>query len=85
MNRFIFLLNSADQAVQRLGKPAAAPKILGSNPSKTWMSNCPSLAPPVAAPFCALKLVDGKCQVQSPVALVDLAVRSFPWFSPKLA
>ena len=31
------------------------------------------------------KLVDGKCQVQSPVALVDLAVRSFPWFSPKLA
>ena len=27
---------------------------------------------------CARKLVDGRCQVQSPVALVDLAVRSFP-------
>ena len=31
------------------------------------------------------KLVDGRCKVQSPIALVDLAVRSFPWFSPKLA
>ena len=31
------------------------------------------------------KLEDGECQVQTPVALVDLAVRSFPWFSPKLA
>ena len=26
------------------------------------------------------KLADGRCQVQSPVTLVDLAVRSFPWF-----
>ena len=31
-----------------------------------------------------LKLVDGRCRVQFPVALVDLAARSFPWFSPKL-
>ena len=31
------------------------------------------------------KLVDGRCQVHSLVTLVDLAVRSFPWFSPKLA
>ena len=31
------------------------------------------------------KLVDGRCQVRSPVALVDLAVRSFLWFSPKLS
>ena len=30
------------------------------------------------------KLVDRICQVQSPVALADLAVRSFPWFSAKL-
>ena len=27
------------------------------------------------------KLVDGKRHVQSPLAFVDLAVRSFPWFS----
>ena len=26
----------------------------------------------------------GRCRVLFPVALVDLAVRSFPWFSPKL-
>ena len=32
----------------------------------------------------AQKLVDGRFQVLSSVALVDLAVRSFPWFSPKL-
>ena len=31
------------------------------------------------------KLEAGRCQVQTPVALVDLAFRSFPWFSPKLA
>ena len=31
------------------------------------------------------KLEDGRCQVRTPVALVDLAVWSFPWFSPKLA
>ena len=31
-----------------------------------------------------LELVDGRCQVQTSVALVDLAVRSFPWLSPKL-
>ena len=30
------------------------------------------------------KLVDGRCRVQFAVALVDLAVLSFPWFSPKL-
>ena len=28
------------------------------------------------------KLVDGRCQVHSSVALVDVAIRSFPWFSP---
>ena len=44
-------------------------------PEKTWMSNCPSLAPPEAERFCAKKLVDGRCQAQSPVALVDLDVR----------
>ena len=33
----------------------------------------------------ALKLVDGRGQVQSPVELADLAVRNFPRFSPKLA
>ena len=27
----------------------------------------------------------GKCQVQSPFALVDQVVQSFPWFSPNLA
>ena len=32
--------------------------------------------------FCS-KLVDGSCRFQFPIALVDLAVRSFPWFSPK--
>ena len=53
-------------------------------PCKVWLSNCPFLAPPVAARFCALKLVDGKCQVLSTIVLVDLPVRSFPWFSPKL-
>ena len=31
------------------------------------------------------KLLDGRCQVQFPVALVDLAIRTFPWFSPELA
>ena len=31
------------------------------------------------------KLLDGRCQVQSPVALVCLAAMSFPWFSSKLA
>ena len=31
-----------------------------------------------------LELVDGSCQVQSWVALVDLAVQSFPCFFPKL-
>ena len=29
-------------------------------------------------------LADGRFQVQSPVVLFDLDVRSFPWFSPKL-
>ena len=31
------------------------------------------------------KLVDGRIQVQTPDALVDLVVRSFPWFSSKFA
>ena len=30
------------------------------------------------------KLVNCRCRVQFPVTLVDLAVRRFPWFSPKL-
>ena len=33
----------------------------------------------------ALKLVNGRCQVQTPVTLVNLIVWSFPWFSPKIA
>ena len=41
-------------------------------------------APPVAQRYRS-NLEDGKCQVQTPVTLVDIAVRSFPWFSPKLA
>ena len=40
-------------------------------------------APPVAERFCP-QLMYGRCWVLSPVALLDLAVRSFPWFSPKL-
>ena len=41
-------------------------------------------APPVAE--CQRsKLDDGRCQFQIPVSLIDLAVRRFPWFSPKLA
>ena len=31
------------------------------------------------------KFVDGRCQIQIPVTLVDQAVWSFPWFSPKQA
>ena len=31
------------------------------------------------------KLEDKRCQIQSLVALVDLAIRSFSWFSTKLA
>ena len=31
------------------------------------------------------KLVDGRCRVQFPIALADLAVWNFPWFFPKLA
>ena len=31
------------------------------------------------------KLEDGKCRVQFPVALIDLAIRNFPCFSPELA
>ena len=30
-----------------------------------------------------INLVDVRCRVQYPVALVDLAIWSFPWFSPK--
>ena len=50
-------------------------------PSKVWMSNSPSFAPPVVA---LKKMVDRTCQVYSLVALVDLAVQSFPWFFPKI-
>ena len=32
-----------------------------------------------------LKLVDWRYQDHTPIALVDLAVPSFLWFSPKLA
>ena len=42
-------------------------------------------APPVEQAVMPSKLVDGRCRVQSPVALVDLAVRSFLWFTPKFA
>ena len=56
-----------------------------SAPGKACMLNCPSLAPPVVSQYCVPELVDRKCQVRSPVALVDLAVRSFPWFLFKLA
>ena len=31
------------------------------------------------------KLVDAKFRIQCPVSLIDLAFRSFLWFSPKLA
>ena len=31
------------------------------------------------------KLVNERCQVQFQVALVELVVLSFPWFTPKLA
>ena len=50
--------------------------------SKTYSSihSCPTSGGAVLRS----KLVDGMCRVQFPVALVDLAVRSFPWFSPKL-
>ena len=39
-------------------------------------------SPPV---YLRSKLVDGRCEIQSPVALVDVAVQSFPWFSLKLS
>ena len=72
----------SDQAVLWLGKPVAVPKVLVRIPCKAWMSNYPSLAPLMTERFCAQKLVERKCQVQSPVALVDLTVLSFPWYSP---
>ena len=31
------------------------------------------------------KLVNGRCRAHFPVLLIDLAVRSFSWFSPKLS
>ena len=39
---------------------------------------------PPALSGSALKVGRRECQVQSPVALVDVALQSFPWFSPKL-
>ena len=45
--------------------------------SKVWVLTCPSLSRPMAERFCVQKLLDGESQAQSPVALVDLAVRSF--------
>ena len=54
----------------------------GSNPRKGMDIN---LSIPGPTSGCAQKLVDGRCQVHSSVKFADLAVRSFPWFSPKLA
>ena len=42
------------------------------------------MASPVAEWYWS-KLADGRCQGQTLVEIVDLAVLSFPWFSPKLA
>ena len=65
-----------------LGKPAAEPQVPGSNPGYDMDVELSVLGPTSG---CALNLIDGRCHVHSSVALVDLAVRSFPWFSPKLA
>ena len=65
-----------------LGKPAAEPKVPGSNRGYGMDVELSILGPTSG---CAQKLVDGRCQVHSSVELVDLAVRNFPWFSPKLA
>ena len=85
MHVFLFLhlyksyCPDADQEVLWLGNPAATSKVPGSNPGKDLDVKLSVLGP---ISGCAQKLVDGRCQLQSPV---DLAVRSFPWFSPKLA
>ena len=42
------------------------------------------IAPPVKE-WQRSKLEDGRCQVQTPVVLVDQVVRSFSWCSPKIA
>ena len=76
---------SADRAVQWLGKLAATLKVPGSNPGLRYRCQTVRPRPPQWLSGSALKLVDGKCQVQSSIALVDLAVWSFPWFSPKHA
>ena len=41
-------------------------------------------APPAVERFQRWKLVVRRCHVQVPVTIVDLADKSFPWFSPKL-
>ena len=69
--------NDTDQAVQRLGKPAAAPKVL----DRAWMSNCPSKAPAVVALKTDRQEVPGSFLG----LLFNLTVWSFLWFSPKLA
>ena len=40
---------------------------------------------PTSGRVVTLKLEDGRRQVQTLITLVDLAVQSFLWFSPKLA
>ena len=67
--------------MQRLGKPAAVPKVSGSNPEYGMNVKLFVIGP---TSDCVQKLVDGRCQLHSSVALFDLAVLSFPWFSPKL-
>ena len=87
-NIILYILNDPSSiccgrpVVKWLGKLASEPKVPGSNPGQGMDVEMSVLGP---TSCCAQKLVDGRCQVQSPVALVDLAVRSFPWFSPKLA
>ena len=53
--------------------------------SDSWGLNRIILAPTSGWAVLRSKLVDGRCQVQSLVRLVDLADRSFPRFSPKIA
>ena len=43
------------------------------------------LGPTIGEAVVCSKLVDGRWEAQSPIALVDLAIRSFAWFSPKLS
>ena len=60
---------------------AATPKVPDSNPEEGMDVELSVLGP---ASDCTQKLVDGRYQVYSSVALVNLVFRSFPWFSPKL-